>query len=294
MKKLLTIFLLLFTTCVHAQLYTLRGSLRMNTGEVFAYKLVFTANAHGDIKGYSYTYTEPNDTKTAIVGVLDKHSRRLTFSEKTIAYSHDVHTSAYMCLVDANLDYEHSGNGYALTGPINGAEADRTACTPGTVVFDLDGELDALFNTQEKFDTVITMGRKPKNVAQSPPKPVAIDPTPIATDKITKGIEKAYEWHSDTVVVEVWDGSTVDGDKISVYFNGIPFLTGYVLVKQKKVLHIPIAGYGFNALTIKAENEGAEPPNTADIILRDGKTIYSILAYNNKGESALIKIKRVK
>jgi hypothetical protein len=297
LKKLLTIFLLLLTAqIVLAQEYTLRGRLKMNTGEVFAYKLVFTANAHGDIKGYSYTYTEPNDTKTAIVGVLDKHSRRLTFSEKTIAYSHDVHTTAYMCLVDANLDYEHTGTGNALTGPINGAEADRTACTGGTVLFDLDAELEALFNTAEKFDTVITMGHKPKPVAAPAPTPSGIDPKviPVPTDKVTKGVEKTYEWHSDTVVAEIWDGGTVDGDKVSVYFNGVPVLSDYFLMRQKKVVRIPISGYGFNALSILALNEGSEPPNTADILLHDGKITYSILAYNNKGQSALIKIKRVK
>ena len=116
----------------------------------------------------------------------------------------------------------------------------------------------------------------------------------LEEEKVTAGVEKLYEWHSDTVVIDVWDGGTVDGDRITIQFNGQPVLTSYSLVKEKKQLRLPIAGAGVNTILIMAENEGYDPPNTASMLLTDGATRYSILAYNKKGNASLIKIKRVK
>ena len=118
--------------------------------------------------------------------------------------------------------------------------------------------------------------------------------TPVVTDKITANIEKTYNWHSDTVVLDIWDGGSQDGDKITLLYNGKALLTHYLLVKEKKQLHIPLSGSNINTITILAENEGLEPPNTASLMLTDGQIRYSILAYNNKGQQAVIRIQKVK
>ena len=114
------------------------------------------------------------------------------------------------------------------------------------------------------------------------------------TDKVTTGVEKAYDWHSDTLVIDVWDGGTVDGDRITLQFNGETYLTNYFLQKEKKQLRIPISGYEVNTIAILADNEGSDPPNTASILLTDGTSKYSILAYNKKDDVALIRIRKTK
>lgn len=280
-------------TTVNAQTKqtTLTGKLVMKTGEVFPYKLVFTDSGNV-IKGYSLTYNESDETKTAIRGAIDRQMRTLLFKEKDIIYSHSVQTKAYMCLVNASLEYVQDGNGKALRGPITSREADNTSCTPGEIIFNDDKELQNLFSYHEQFDTVISMKKKVKE-----PAPVATEPTAQETleqEKVTAGVEKLYEWHSDTVILDIWDGGTVDGDHVTIQFNGKPVLSNYSLVKEKKQLRLPIVGKELNTLMIVADNEGLDPPNTASLILTDGATKYSILAYNNKGNASLIKIKRVK
>ncbi len=281
----------LFTGSAQTKQTTLTGTLVMKTGEVFPYKLVF-ADSGNVVKGYSFTYKEPDETKTAIRGTLDRQMRTLSFKEKDIIYSHNVQTKAYMCLVNASLEYVQDGGGKALKGPITSREADNTSCTPGEIIFNDDKELQNLFSYHEQFDTVITMKKKVKEpvtiAAETAPQ------EPLEEEKVTAGVEKLYEWHSDTVVLDIWDGGTVDGDQVTIQFNSKPVLTHYSLVKEKKQLRLPVAGKDVNTLMIIADNEGYDPPNTASLMLTDGTIKYSILAYNNKGNASLIKIKRTK
>ncbi len=132
--------ILLFATCFlfsHAiaqnKPTTLNGTLVMKTGETFPYKLVITDS--GDVvKGFSYTYAAPNETKAAIRGTLDRRGRTLTFREKEIIYTHTVQTRAFMCLVNANLEYTRDGAGSVLKGSATSREADNTACTAGEII----------------------------------------------------------------------------------------------------------------------------------------------------------------
>ena len=73
----------LFTSNAQTKQTTLTGKLVMKTGEVFPYKLVFTDSGNV-IKGYSLTYKEPDETKTAIRGTIDRQMRTLFFKEKDI------------------------------------------------------------------------------------------------------------------------------------------------------------------------------------------------------------------
>jgi len=58
-------------------------------------------------------------------------------------------------------------------------------------------------------------------------------------------------------------------------------------------LRIPLQG-GINTIVIAADNEGSDPPNTATLMLGDGAKHYSVIAYNPRGQQALIKIRRVR
>jgi hypothetical protein len=273
---------------------TLSGTMMVATGEKFPYRIVFT-ESEGVIKGYSYTFSDPQETKTVIKGVLDRSARTLRFKETEIVSSQGVRTKAFMCLVNAKLEYMHGTTGNELMGPITSSDVDKAACTPGDIIFNNDKELDALFASQEKFDTVISMKKKtPGRIMAFAPDPTVKKIDTLITDKITAGNEKSYEWHSDTVVLDIWDGGNIDGDKVSIQFNGKTVLSQFFLSKEKRRLHLPIEGTGINTLVIIADNEGSDPPNTATIALFDGAKKYNIIAYNLKGQQALIKVKRVR
>ncbi len=290
----ITGLLIPFLSFAQPKPFTLTGSIKMNTDEVFTYKIVFKESA-GNIEGYSITYDPPNETKASITGTLDRGRRSLSFRETEIIYSHDVRTRAYMCLLDAKTEYVQSLKSRIMQGTLSGNEADRTACTGGLVTFAVPEEISLLFDRREQFDTVITMGKKTKQQPIAAAEPQRqITEQPIAADKITKGTDKTYEWHSDTVIIDIWDGGVSDGDQVTIEYNGRTYLSRHVLNKQKKQLRLPVSPTGLDIITILADNEGWDPPNTATLMLTDGTTRYSVVSYNPKGQISVIKIKRSK
>ena len=295
MKSFALLLLLFWTGHIAAQTrqITLNGTIAVSTGEVFPYKVVLT-EVDGKVKGYSFTYKEPNETKAVIKGTLDKHMRTLTFSETDIVYSHGYQTRAFMCLVDADLQSVSDRQGNRLTGSITSRETDKTSCTPGTLLFSNEDEIRNLFSYHDNYDTVISMGKRPKEVTK-PAIPETIAPAALPpTEKVTAGIEKTYDWSSDSVIIDIWDGGNIDGDRISVAFNGKACLTNYFLVKEKKQLRLPLSPQTINTISIYADNEGSDPPNTASLLLTDCKKQYSVLAYKPKGQQAIIKIRRAR
>lgn len=517
---------------------TLTGELDLNSGEKFPYKVVLT-ESNGIVKGYSLTFKEPNETKAIISGVLDRRKHTLSFKETQIVYSHGYRTKAFICLLDASMDYVMGKKGRILKGPITNKEADETSCTGGTLDFSHEAELQNLFDMHEKYDTVISMSKKnkeqiaaiknimptgdSKNLSEGPGQPGkvvetaevnrtketpitgekvmgfvevrkrqepstvnrtnetgdnskagttkdsknvaavtknglpaggnssyrespnnktsngsnnasntsgsngntsntavnnsgssntlrsnnntsnttaykgttsntsrsngnssntstsgggtsnesrpksntsnttaynngasnssrpnnnssnssasggstslddnrngsnAIDfnnnssnvldyNTSVATksrpnssislanevnqqmqagmEKITAGVEKTYNWHNDTLRIDLWDGGNIDGDRVTLLFNGMIYLNNYFLVKEKRHLEIPLSADQINTIIIIAENEGTDPPTTASLYLWDGQKRYALLCYNAKGQQGVIKLKR--
>jgi hypothetical protein len=270
----------------------LTGTITMQTGEQFPYKIVGTEQ-NGVLKGFAYTYSEPDETKAVIEGQIDRQKHKLSFKETEIVSSHDVHTTAFMCLVHAKLDYK----GSVLSGPATSKELDNTACTEGVISFGNRKEIDELFSSHSELDMEVSMGGKKvtgdDKPAHTEPKTPATE-EPAKLEKITAGVEKAYDWYSDSINIEIWDGGNFDGDKVTITLDDKPFLKRYTIQKLRKHVVIPILTEGVHYLSIYADDEGLDPPNTANLTLTDGDKHYNLLAYNPKGSQSLVQIKKIK
>lgn len=264
----------------------------MNTGEIFPYRLSIRDSV-GYIRGYAYTYASPDETKATITGTIDKQQHTITFKETGIVTSHDVRTKAFMCLINASLEYVRDKEGRKLLkGSVTGEETDNTACTGGILTFSNEDEIKELFSDHTRSDTVIEMGSHAKKVVAAKTETTPIAEAPVL-EKVTAGLEKVYEWHTDSVVLEIWDGGTIDEDMVSIGYNSVEYLRKYELMKQKKRLVFPVSKDKTDILVLLAENEGTDPPNTANVRLCDGEKCYNLLSYNKKGQKSLIKIKWV-
>jgi len=73
------------------------------------------------------------------------------------------------------------------------------------------------------------------------------------------------------ITIKVWDRKEVDGDVISLRYNGQWILRNYSLKKRKKKIKIEYISDQENILIFFAHNLGAEPPSTAAIMLKSGK-----------------------
>jgi hypothetical protein len=264
----------------------LTGTITMQTGEQFPYKIIAT-ETNGRLKGYSVTYDEPDETRVTIEGTVDKQRKAITIRETEVLSAHNVHTKAFMCLVNARLEY----NINMLTGKAQGRQLDNTACTDGVIVFKNRDEISSLFSSHDKYDVEVTMGGEKK---QEAPRQAPEETVPVKTDKITTGVDVTYDWHTDSVVIEVWDGGTFDGDKVTLMFDADTLLSKYTIQKRKKRIAVYLPATGVHSLVIRADDEGFEIPNTANMMLTDGAQPHSVLAYNSKGSSSLVYIKRAK
>jgi len=74
-------------------------------------------------------------------------------------------------------------------------------------------------------------------------------------------VQATIETKEASSIIKLWDNKTVDGDVISVYFNGNRVLAEHRLNKLQKELPLPLKK-GLNWVVIYAHNLGDTPPNT--------------------------------
>lgn len=265
----------------------LKGKLEMETGELFTYQLELTER-NNVLSGYAYTFDKPKDTKASIIGKIDKKRGVLTFQEQDIIYSNSTSTKAFMCVLKSTLERK----GGVLIGKCTSSETDHTACTPGVITFTNTDAIQQLFDANDGFDMTVEMGnrKKPVIAATAIDSSVRIKPISNVVEQLTTGIQKTYNWESDSVVLELWDGGYFDADAISITFDGKIVLPSYVLQAQHKRMVIPHIGPGKHTMNILAVNDGSDPPNTATCDLMDGAYTYHLLAYNKKGMSCTVSI----
>lgn len=300
------VFLLVVVTLFAQKKETeLKGYLGVEGGESYTYRLSFT-DSSGFIKGYSYTYLqEGKEVKASITGFIDKKNKTFSFKETSIIYNHGFESSTVICLINAALQLKIGNDGTEVyAGPITSSDIGNVYCGQGTVSFPASQTINELFQAAqtEPVEQKAVAAPKPARpvkimydtVREAKDQPVKTTPHYDEPEKITAGTEKVIEWHSENIVLEIWDGGKIDGDVVTLSFNASVILKQYALTKDPKRITIPVSkNNSIETLSILANAEGNEPPNTANLLLIDGNRKYPIVAYNIIGKKAIIKIKRV-
>ncbi|HET8572793.1 MAG TPA: hypothetical protein VFL76_02870 [Edaphocola sp.] len=301
----------------------LDGYMGVQGGESFHYHLDLKDSIGNLMSGYSYTFKddEKKAVKAYVTAIIDRDKKTLHIREQDIIYNHGFESRATICLVNALLTRDATGGN--LSGKLITQTSNNGAvCSSGSLAFIQKSQIDTLFGPQkapkatekpitgkESFQTrtdpnqklhAYFAQKKRSETRQADPvslKPVVQPPTGNKASKpqiktITEGQEGVYLWHSDKIIFEIWDGGEIDGDQVTVAYNGRPVLESYRLTEQKKQLTFDIGGNELNIITITANNEGGNPPNTATIKIMDGSKAYSILAYNKTGKAATIQIRK--
>jgi len=98
---------------------------------------------------------------------------------------------------------------------------------------------------------------------------------------------------ADTLKVDFYDNGEIDGDSISVFLNDKLIAFNRILTTRSVHFDIPLdTTKEVNEITMFADNLGSIPPNTALMIVNDGKKRYEIRLTSNLEKSATIKLKR--
>jgi hypothetical protein len=100
---------------------------------------------------------------------------------------------------------------------------------------------------------------------------------------------------SDSIKVDFYDNGEVDGDSISVFFNNQ--LLAFNRRISTRSVHIDLVldnSREVNELSMFADNLGSIPPNTALMLIHDGKKRYEVRLSSNFEKNAVVKIRRKK
>lgn len=108
-------------------------------------------------------------------------------------------------------------------------------------------------------------------------------------------VQKEIEVTSDSLQVDFYDNGDIDGDSISVFFNDQ--LMGANLMLSTRSVHMNIkldTSKEYNQLAMFANNLGSIPPNTALMLISDGKNRWEVRLTSDLGKSGAVQIKRRK
>lgn len=310
----------------YAQSVELEGYMGVKGGELFNYKLELEAISTDTWGGFAYTYeaSKPNNAVMATVTVKRVPSEnKFIIKEVELLSNNGFKSKATICLLQAEVFYTEKQD--ELKGKlVTRTDLHQSYCAGGTLTFihadqikrllqepreekaslqtntpsekgnvkrigsprgiEAHAKLRSHFKDQEQREAFAAAREERKKQREAQAQPVQ--------EEITEGKNIEIKIKNDTISFFIWDGGKIDYDKVNLYINNNKVLDNYTLEKKPKRVIIPISNEK-TSIRIEAINEGNEPPNTADITIKDGEELHHILAYNNKNKySEIILIKK--
>lgn len=235
-------------------------------------------------------------------GSYNPQTRQLVLLDVPVPYAGSTSNMEVDCKMDFIATHRVAKAGSNLLGKFMGQPAYKYTCPD--VVFDL-----ALNNEANNEDSILTALRNYKETFQlwSP----AADDTLVsavvqqrtiqniplvrAFSERVLDVQKEIEVDGDSIRVDFYDNGEVDGDSISVFFNEKLFGANLRLSTRSVNLNLKLdTTKEVNTLAMFANNLGAIAPNTALMLVSDGKKRYEVRLSSSFEKSAAVRIRRKK
>ena len=160
-------------------------------------------------------------------------------------------------------------------------------------------------DTKKTAEHPVVKNNSEKNT-NSPTKEVIAEDLPtrpvIKTDLVTtKTIDALYKKRNSELIktieidnasftVDLYDNGDIDGDSISLFFNGNLIISKKRLSDKALRLKLEVdKGKELNELIMYAENLGTIPPNTALMVVNDGDNRYEVRISSDLQKSGVIR-----
>jgi hypothetical protein len=175
-----------------------------------------------------------------------------------------------------------------IPAPVVKAETKKNTETP---VIKTEAEKKA--NPESQFADINDTDINTNNVATSKSsKPEAVEMKKITPkyEKRNSDLIKTIEIDNATFTVDLYDNGDIDGDSISLFFNGKLLLSHKRLSDKALRLKLDVdASRDLNELIMYAENLGTIPPNTALMVVNDGDNRYEVRISSDLQKSGVIR-----
>ncbi len=235
-------------------------------------------------------------------GNYNVQTRQLSLFNIPVPYFGSTEQMQVDCMMDFMATHRVAKAGSNLSGNFVGREGYRHTCP--NITFDLklnkeagnqDSILVALRNFKETYQLWTPSARDTLVAATVIQRPIQNIVVNNAYAQRQVEVQNEIEVSTDSIQVDFYDNGEVDGDSISVFFNDK--LLGSNLRLSTRSIHLNIAldtTREVNQLSMFANNLGSIPPNTALMLVYDGKKRYEVRLSSNLEKSAAVKIRRKK
>ncbi|MFI5186039.1 MAG: hypothetical protein ACHQF0_04905 [Chitinophagales bacterium] len=254
------------------------------------------------VQGIINYYFKRSFRSIKINGNYDSRTRQLTLFNIPLTYHESLEDMEIDCIMDFAATLRVAKTGSNLIGTFMGKPGYRYSCVD--VNFNL--RLDADISKEDSILQAIKIYKETNQVW----KPNYQD-TLVAVNIIPRKVEnyvinaeykqrenvvsKEITVDSDSVNVDFYDNGEVDGDSISIFYNNK--LIAFNRILGTKAVHFRVGldtTKEVNEISMFADNLGSIPPNTALMVVSDGKKRYEISMSSDLKQNATLKIRRRK
>jgi hypothetical protein len=254
------------------------------------------------VKGVMNYYFKNQYRSIQVTGDYDAANRRVTLYNIAVPYYASIPNFEVDCIMTFSALLRVAQAGSYLTGAFIAMPDYKYTCS--NIAFNLiknsdisktDSVLKAISEFKETYqvwkpeisDTAVAVTVTPRKVVN-----YVVEKEFTTRENV---IAKVIEVNSDSLRIDVYDNGEIDGDMISVFYNKQLILYNQKLTHRS--IHIDLTlepGKEYNEISMFAENLGLIPPNTALMVIYDGKDKYSVPVSSSMEKNATIRIKKKK
>lgn len=304
MKKIT--FLISLLVCLHSNSQTVFGywygnaNVKTNSSASnYMVELVLQPDK-SNVKGVLNYFFKNTYRSLQVTGNYNAAARQLSLYNIPVIYYGSIANMEVDCKMNLVATLRVSQVGSNLVGSFISDPEYRNMCPQ--VNFDLvknadisktDSVLKAISQYKEEFqvwkptatDTLVAAEVQPRKVINYPVEKEFAERENIVTNEI--------EVESDSLLISIYDNGEIDGDIISIFFNKKLIVFNQKLTHKSIRINFPLdKSLSENEISMFAENLGLIPPNTALMVIDDGKTRHELKVSSNLEKTATIRIKR--
>lgn len=235
-----------------------------------------------------------------VKGDFSKDSRQLRLYDVPIVYYGSISNFEVDCFMNMLATLRVSQVGSTLVGAFIGLPDYKYTCpdirltlTHNADISKKDSVLKAISEYKENVqlwkpsydDTLVAVSVTPKKVVNYVTEKQYTERENVVISEI--------EVESDSLQIDVYDNGEVDGDMISIFYNKQLILSNQKLTHKSIKLKVALdLTKETNEVSMFAENLGLIPPNTALMIINDGKKKHEIRVSSSLEKNATIRIRK--
>ncbi len=256
----------------------------------------------GYVKGILNYYFKNTYRSLEVKGDYDAANRRLSLYEIPVVYHGSLANFEVNCIMNMQASLRVAQAGSDLVGAFIALPDYKYTCAD--IRFDLklnadiskkDSVLKAISEFKETYqvwkptisDTAVAVNVIPHNVTNY-----------VTQNEFTERkneVQNEIEVESDSLRIDIYDNGEIDGDIISVFYNQKLILSNQMLTHKSIKINLQLdTTRTANEITMFAENLGLIPPNTALMVINDGKKRYEMSLSSSLEKNASVRIKRKK